>query len=94
MRKGKRKWAVDTGYIWNCRQEYFLVHSEWSTPEPVSRLVDRDDSKIKGFWYPEDLQEIRKNRILIENLILKATCTNMGKELLVNWNDLPWMINI
>ena len=66
VRISKFKGAFDKGYIPNWSEEHFLVQSDKSTPRRVFKLIDKGGQELKGSWYPEEVQEIAKNRFLIE----------------------------
>ena len=93
VRISKVKCAFEKGYIPNWSEEHFLVQSEKSTPRRVFKLVDKGGEEVKGSWYPEEVQEIAKNRYLIENVIRKRKSKKGVKELLFKWKGWPAKFN-
>ena len=93
VRVSKVKGAFEKGYIPNWSEEHFLVQSEKSTPRRVFKLVDKGGEEVKGSWYPEEVQEIAKNRYLIEKVIRKRKSKKGVKELLVKWKGWPAKFN-
>ena len=73
VRISKVKGAFDKGYIPNCSEAHFLVQSDKSTTGRVFKLIDKGGEEHKGSRYPEEVQEIAKNRFLIEKVIGKRT---------------------
>ena len=93
VRVSKVKGTFEKGYIPNWSEEHFLVESDKSTPRRVFKLTDKGGEEIKGSWYPEEVQEITKNRYLIEKVIRKRTTSKGEKELLVKWKGWPAKFN-
>ena len=48
---------------------------------------------VKGSWYPEEVQEIGKNRYLIEKVIPNRKSKKGANELLVKWKGWPAKVN-
>ena len=93
VRISKVKGAFDKGYIPNWSEEHFLVQSDKSTPRRVFKRIDNGGEELKVSWYPEEVQEIAKNRFLIEKVIRKRTTDKREQEVLVKWNGWPVKFN-
>ena len=84
LRISKVKGSLDKGYIGNWIDQNFLVQRDKSTPGRLFYLVDKWGEEPKGSRYPEEMQEIAKNRYLLKKVILKRISDNGEKEPLVN----------
>ena len=93
VRLSKVKGAFEKGYIPNRSEEHFLVQSDKSTPRRVFKLIEKEGEELKGPWYPEEVQEIAKNRFLIETVIRKRTTDKGEQEVLVKWKGWPVKFN-
>ena len=93
VRISKVKGAFDKGYIPNWSEEHFLVQSAKSTPRRVFKLIDKGGEELKGSWYPEEVQEIAKNRFLIEKVIRNRTTDKGEQVVLVKWKGWPVKFN-
>ena len=93
VRISKVKGAFDKGYIPNWSEEHFLVQSDMSTPRRVFKLIDKGCEEIKVCWYPEAVQEIAKNRFLLDKVIRKRTTDKGQQEVLVKWKVWPAKFN-
>ena len=93
VRISKVKGAFDKGYIPNWSEDHFLVQSDKTTPRWVFKLSDKGGEELKGSWYPEEVQEITKNRFLIEKVIRKRTTKEGEQEVLVKWKGWPVKFN-
>ena len=89
----KVKGAFDKGYIANWSEERFLVHSSKSSLRRVFTMIDKGGEDLKGSWYPEEVQEIAKNRFLIEKVIRKRTTKKGAQESLLKWKGWPVKFN-
>ena len=69
------------------------MQSHKSTPRRLFKLIDNGGEELKGSWYPEEVQEIAKNRFLIEKVIRKRTTKEGEQEVLVKWKGLPAKFN-
>ena len=83
VRISKVKGAFDKGYIQKWSEEHLLVQSHRSIPLRVFKLIDKGGEELKFSWYPEEVQEIAKNRFLIEKIIRKLTTDKGEQEVLV-----------
>ena len=92
-RISKVKGAFDKGYITNWSEEHFLVQIDKSTPPRVFQLIEKGCVELKVSWYPEEVQEIAKNRFLIEKVIRKRTTAKGEQEVLVKWKGWPVKFN-
>ena len=89
----KVKGAFDKGYVPNWGEEDFLIQSQRRNPRTVLKLADKGGEPIKGSWYPEELQEIKTNRYLIEKILRRRTDPKKGKEGFVKWKGWPQKFN-
>ena len=87
------KGTFEMRYIPKWSEEHFLDECDKSTPRRVFKMTDKGGEEIKGSWYPEEVQEIIKNRDLIEKVIRKRTTSKGEKELLVKWKGWPAKFN-
>ena len=93
VRISKVKGAFDKGYIPNWSEEHFVVQSDKSRPRWVFNLIDKGGDELRGSWYPEEVQEIAKNRFLIENVIPKRATDKGEQEALGKWKRWPPKFN-
>ena len=93
VRVSKVKGVFEKGYIPNWSEEHFLVDTDQDNPRRVYKLKDKGGEEIKGSWYPEELQEITKNRYLIEKILRKRKNKKGEKEVLVKWKGWPVKFN-
>ena len=77
----------------NWSEEHFLVESDKSNPRTVYKLTDTGGEEMKGSWYPEEVQQISKNRYLIEKILRKRKSKDGTKEVLVKWKGWPTKFN-
>ena len=82
VRVSKVKGVFEKGYIPNWSEEHFQIESEKDNPRTVYKLSDKGGEEIKGTWYPEELQEISKNRYLIEKFFESTRLPTAPKKLL------------
>jgi len=93
VRVSKVKGAFDKGYVPNWSEEHFLIQSQRRNPRTVYKLADKGGEELKGSWYPEELQEIKTNRYLIEKILRRRTDPKKGKEVFVKWKGWPQKFN-
>ena len=89
----KVKGAFDKRYMANRSEEKFLVQSDKSMPRRVLKLIEKGGEELKVSWYPEEVQEIAKNRFLMEKVIRKRTSEKGEQEVLVKWKGWPPRFN-
>ena len=87
------KAAFDNIYIQNWREEHCLVPSDKCAPRRVFKLIDKGCEEHNGSWYAEEVKEITKNRILIDNVIRKRSTDKAEQEDLVKWKVRQVMFN-
>ena len=93
VRVSNVKGQFEKGYMPNWSEEHFLLESEKSNPRKVYKMADRGGEEIKGSWYPEEVQEISKNKYLIEKVLRKRKTKKGVKEVLVKWKGWPPKFN-
>ena len=93
VRVSKVKGVFEKGYMPNWSEEHFLVESDKSNPRTVYKLTDKGGEEMKGSWYPEEVQEISKNRYLIEKVLRKRKAADGTKEVFVKWKGWPTKFN-
>ena len=89
VRISKVKGAFDKGYIQNWSDEHLQVQSDKSTPLRVFKMIVKGGEELKVCRYPEEVQEIAKNRLLIEKVMRKRTTEKCDQEILVKWKGWP-----
>ena len=87
------KGTFDKGYLPNWSEEHFLIESDKSNPRRVFKLTDKSGEELKGSWYPEEVQEIKTNRYLVEKVLRKRSSKEGDRELLVKWKGWPAKFN-
>ena len=93
VRVSKVKGVFEKGYMPNWSEENFVVDSDRSNPRRVYKLKDEAGEEVKGSWYPEEVQPIKKNRYLIEKILRKRTAKKGEKEVFVKWKGWPQKFN-
>ena len=93
VRVSKVKEVFEKGYMPNWSEEHFLVESDKSNPRTVYKLTDTGGEEMKGSWYPEEVQQISKNRYLIEKILRKRKSKDGTKDVLVKWKGWPTKFN-
>ena len=93
VRVSKVKGQFDKVYMPNWSEEHFLVENDKSNPRKVYKLEDKGAEEVKGAWYPEEVQEITKNRYLIEKILRKRKTKKGEKEVLVKCKGWPPKFN-
>ena len=58
----------------------------------VFKLRDKSGEELKGTWYQE-LQEIKRNRYLVEEVFRKRISKEGDREFLVKWKGWPEKFN-
>jgi len=93
VRVSKVKGVFEKGYMPNWSEEHFMVDSDRRNPRTVYKLSDTGGEEVKGSWYPEEVQEISKNRYLIEKILRKRKAADGSKEVFVKWKGWPTKFN-
>ena len=97
MRARSHKTIFDKGYMPYWTKEHFTVSQalppKRETKRRVYKLVDNNDTAVKGSWYPEELQEISDNQYRIEKVLQRRTLPDGTKELFVRWEGWPERYN-
>ena len=79
VRASRHKTIFDKGYMPHWTKEHYTVSQavppRKGTKRRVYKLVDYNNKKVKGTWYPEDIQEISDNQYCIENCFEKSYFT-------------------
>ena len=60
---------------------------------PVYKLKDYEGEKVKGVWYPEEIQPITANEYRIERMIKRRRGANGKEELFIKWLAWPEKFN-
>jgi len=93
VRVSKVKRVFAKGYMPNWSEENFVVESERNNPRRVYKLKDEAGEEVKGNWYPEEVQAIKKNRYLIEKILRKRKAKKGETEVFVKWKGWPQKFN-
>jgi hypothetical protein len=71
VRISKIKRTFEKGYTPNWTTEHFYIDEKVTNPKSMYKLRDYQGEKIKGNFYPEEIQKITKNEYLIEKILAR-----------------------
>ena len=100
VRLSKAKWPFEKGYLPNWTDEVFLVkgvnHPPGQAGRTVYKLTDSFGEEIRGTFYPEELQRVKKNleedQFEVEK-VLDYRTINGSKQAFVKWKGWPNKFN-
>ena len=100
VRISRVKGVFDKGFMPNWSREQFTVSSmvpqadkRGRNSRPVYTLKDDSGDKLRGKWYPEEIQQIRDNDYEVERILKRRTAADGTRELFVKWQDYPAKYN-
>jgi hypothetical protein len=95
VRLSKNKWHFEKGYTPNWTDEIFTVIEVINLDIPVYRVKDLQDEEIKGVFYEQELQKIKKSDDVYQvEKIIKTRKNRQGKiEHFVKWLGWPDKFN-
>ena len=97
VRISKHKGVFDKGYMPNWSKEHFNISEapqvKRGTRRRVYKIQDYNGEPVKGFWYPEELQQITDNQYRIERVLRRRKAANGSTELFVKWEWWPEKFN-
>ena len=94
VRIKQSKRAFKKGYLPSWTEEIFTIDSRYPSDPPTYVLKDYDEEKIKGKFYAEELQKIKKtdDTFKVER-VLKTRSRRGRTEYLVKWSGYPDKFN-
>jgi hypothetical protein len=95
VRVTRWKGEFEKGYMPNWGREHFKVKEALSdAPRAVYKLEDAEGEPIKGVWYREEVQPIKRNIYEVESVIAERQANRRApKEVLVKWLGVPAKFN-
>jgi transposase InsO family protein len=95
VRVTRWKGEFEKGYLPNWGREHFKVKEAiGDAPRAVYKLEDVEGEPIKGVWYREEVQPIKRNIYEVESLLAERQANRRApKEVLVKWLGLPAKFN-
>lgn len=93
VRISKTKLTFEKGYEKNWSEELFYVIERIARTPPVYRIKDLMDEEIKGTFYAEELQKVKKSNHFPIEKILRKRKKNNKIEYLVKFKGYPEKFN-
>lgn len=94
VRLSKNKFTFEKGYTPNWTDEFFTITEVIIRDIPVYKVKDYNGEEIKGVFYEQELQKIKKTDDVYRiEKIIKTRKTRRGVEYLVKWLGWPDKFN-
>ena len=95
IRISSAKTIFDKGYLPNWSEEVFKISDKVDHPRKVYKIEDLDGEKIKGTFYPEELQKVSytfPKEFVIEKILNTRTRKGISEKL-IKWRGYPERFN-
>ncbi len=88
----KKKKTFEKGYTTNWTEEVFTISEVQSTQPWTYKVVDKNNDKVHGSFYEEELQKTKQTVYRIEKVLRRRT-KDGKKEIYVKWTGYPKSFN-
>jgi hypothetical protein len=93
VRISRSKMVFEKGYEKNWTREIFFIHQRIARHPPVYQVADANGEVIKGTFYEQELQKVKKPDYYQVEKILKKRKVNGKTQYFVKFKDYPTQFN-
>jgi transposase InsO family protein len=93
VRISRWKGPFEKGYAPNWSKELLNVHRVVNHPIPMYELRDAQDEPIKGRFYGNELQRVRRGEYVVEKILAERRRPDGTREVFVKWEGWPASYN-